>query len=98
MAILEWTRGRILGRTRHVQTLLLQGIPKQRAGGWSSYDIISVSAKVLGVRLVHPESYRYRPASPLPIPSLFHSGYRCFHSAHSPAWPRSGAGTAQNRP
>ena len=28
-----------------------------------------MSAKVLGVRLVHPESYRYRPASLLPVPT-----------------------------
>ena len=28
-----------------------------------------VSSKVLGVRLVYPESYRYRPASLLPVPT-----------------------------
>ena len=38
----------------------LQGMPGQRAGGWSSYRIMSVSAKVGGLGLVHPESRWYR--------------------------------------
>ena len=59
------TLGRILGRSRHAQTLLLQGMLGQRAGGWSSYRIISVSAKVGGVSLVNPESQWCRPYLPL---------------------------------
>ena len=68
-----------------MQTLLLQSRSGQRAAGWSSYGMISMSARVRGLRLVNTEPQRSRAALPL---TILRRPIRCFHVAQSPGWSR----------